>query len=288
MVNLEARYPVKASLYELAKTGVPETDAQYKKRVNVDCRLWITDKLMSPNIRYDIYLPSSDQETRNKVENIINNDEEKNKQFLSLLVLNSFMQPESSNQLQDTKFSNIGAAGAGVTGIEFLSNQFSHWLSQISKDVDIGVNYHAGDQITNQEVEVALSTQLLNDRVTINGNVDVGVENTNGKVANSQTNNIVGDFNLEYKLKENGKLRLKVFNRSNDSYFDKINSPYTQGVGIFYKEDFNSLDELLKNYYKVIFTKKEKVKNDEVETDNNTILYPKSEPIDSTIEARNK
>ncbi|MCK7540550.1 MAG: translocation/assembly module TamB domain-containing protein [Marinilabiliales bacterium] len=55
-----------------------------------------------------------------------------------------------------------------------LSNQLSNWLSQISNDFDIGFNYRPGNEITDQEVEVALSTQLLNNKVTLNGNVDVG------------------------------------------------------------------------------------------------------------------
>ncbi|GAI24311.1 unnamed protein product, partial [marine sediment metagenome] len=61
----------------------------------------------------------------------------------------------------------------GIATSELLSNQLNHWLSQISNDFDIGFNYRPGDEITSNEMEVALSTQLLNDRVTINGNVDV-------------------------------------------------------------------------------------------------------------------
>lgn len=260
-VNLDARYSTKASLYDLLKTGVTETDEQYRKRVNVDCKLAIKDKLMNPSISWDIYLPDCEPEIRNKVDNVINNEEEKSIQFLSLLVLNSFMQPESSSQ-NESRFSNIGAASAGVTGLEFLSNQLSLMLSQINDNVDFGINYHPGDEITKQELELALSTRILNDRVILNGNVDVGVNNdqtqTTTSSSSSQTNNVVGDFSMEYKLKQNGKVRLKAFNRSNESYLDKTLSPYTQGVGIFYHEDFNTFDELFKKYYRLLFTRKKK------------------------------
>ena len=62
-----------------------------------------------------------------------------------------------------------------VTTTEMLSNQLSNWLSQISNDFDIGFVYRPGykQDINPQEVEVALSTQLLNDKVVINGNFDV-------------------------------------------------------------------------------------------------------------------
>jgi hypothetical protein len=270
-VKLEGKYSVNASLYELL------ADEQYNKRIPIDCKLWLTDKLMNPTIQYDIYLPKSDPTTRTIVENAINNDEERSKQFLSLLILNSFM---PNQDLLKNQQSNTGINAAGVTGVEFFSNQISHWLSQISKDFDVGINYHPGDEVTNQEVEVALSTQLLNDRITLNGNVDVGVDNQNNqnKTTTDKTNNIVGDFNLEYKITENGKLKFKVFNRSNDSYFDKLSSPYTQGVGIFYKEDFNSFKELMNKYYQTIFVRKKAENSDLKEnskTNNRTDLWDK-------------
>jgi hypothetical protein len=83
---------------------------------------------------------------------------------------------------------------------------------------------------------VALSTQLLNDKVVLNGNFDVG-----GKQSNTQASNISGDFDIEFKITE--KLRFKVFNRSNDNLFYKT-APYTQGFGIFLRRDFDRLKDL--------------------------------------------
>jgi hypothetical protein len=83
--------------------------------------------------------------------------------------------------------------------------------------------------------------------------VDVGGQQVN---ATSTTSKVIGEGNVEVKITDNGKLRLKAFNRSNQSVISEV-SPYTQGVGIFYKEDFNSFNELLKRYYKMIFTRKE-------------------------------
>ncbi len=125
----------------------------------------------------------------------------------------------------------------GVTTTEMLSNQLSNWLSQISNDFDVGFTYRPGTEISTQEVEVAFSTQILNDKVVINGNFDVG---GNGSTSSS-TSNISGAFDVEYKLTE--KLRLKVFNRANDNILYET-SPYTQGVGIFFRRDFDRLKDL--------------------------------------------
>jgi hypothetical protein len=126
----------------------------------------------------------------------------------------------------------------GVTTTEMLSNQLSNWLSQISNDFDIGFTYRPGNEISTQEVEVALSTQLLNDRVTINGNFDVA-----GQEASSSTKDISGDFDVEVKLTE--KVRLKVFNRSNDNILYET-APYTQGFGFFFRQEFNRFRDIFR------------------------------------------
>jgi hypothetical protein len=254
-IDIKAIYPTKAALYDLFGTELPGEEAgagngesAYKRKTTVYCQLLMTDKLMKPNIKYNIYLPSLDEETRALVNNEINTEEELNKQFISLLVLNRFMPKNSDEVLPISGYSNV----AGVNFSEFLSNQLSNWLSQISSDYDIRVNYRPGfdNQMTNDEVELALSTQLLNDRLSINGNVDV---TTNAAAQSS--NNIVGDFDLDYKITE--KLRLKAYNHSNDKLLTEL-SPYTQGVGVVFKEEFNNLGELWKRYVASLFRKDEK------------------------------
>jgi len=113
-------------------------------------------------------------------------------------------------------------------------------LSQISNDFDIGVSYRPGDNLTSDEIQVALSTQVFDDKVTINGNV--GTSNSQ-----ERANDIVGDVDVNIKLDKKGKLQLKAFTRSNE-YLVYEDSRNTQGIGIFYKEDFNTFSGLFKKY----------------------------------------
>lgn len=161
--------------------------------------------------------------------------------------------PEQTTDNYLTNSASTANLGS-VTTSELLSNQLSHWLSQISDEWDIGVNYRPGDEISKDQVEVALSTQLLNDRVSINGNVGYGGQ------TEAQASDIVGDFNVDVKLNKSGKIRVKAFNESNDKLIYE-DAPYTQGVGIFYREEFNSFSELLRNFWHK-FSKKEKDTND--------------------------
>jgi hypothetical protein len=78
--------------------------------------------------------------------------------------------------------------------------------------------------------------------VRIETNVGVGGGQVNSQTANA--NNIVGDVNLEVKLTDRTKLR--VFNKSNQVDNVTNNSPYTQGVGVFYRREFNTWGQLFK------------------------------------------
>ena len=90
-----------------------------------------------------------------------------------------------------------------------------------------------------------MSTQLFDDKLTVEGNI--------GNTSNSQNaNNVVGDVNVDYKLTEDGKVRVKAFNKANDNSQTTINGAYTQGVGIFYREEFNTIGELYKQYLQTV------------------------------------
>ena len=239
-INLKAIYSLKTSLYNLLMN---DNTPDLKNRIPIDCQIFMTNRLMRPDLRFDIYLPVADEETRSKVSNAISTTDEMTKQFLALLVINNFM-PDPNHATSSTALTTtgLGLASAGVTGSELLSDQLSNWLSQMSKDVDIGFNYRPDNQISGEEYELALSTQILNDRVTIHTNLDyLG----NHPTTTTNTNNIVGDVDVGIKLNQNGKLNLKVFNRSNNIMLYDI-APYTQGVGLSYKEEFNNLSDLLK------------------------------------------
>ncbi len=231
-IDLKALYKVKTSLDGLG----PEMDstANYGRRVYVDCILGLKGKLFDPDIHFSILLPNAGEEIRQMVYSVLDttNEVEMNQQMLSLLVLGSF------------SYNTTATPSLEASSYKLISNQLSNWLSQISKDFDIGINYVPGNQVSDEELEVALSTQLFNDRVSIDGSFGV----TGEKTADNASN-IVGDVNVEVKLTEDGRFRVRAFNRSNvnsayDIYSYDQSSPYTQGVGIFYRKEFNNFAEI--------------------------------------------
>ena len=118
----------------------------------------------------------------------------------------------------------------------------SNWLSKLSSDIDIGLNYRPGDNITSDEIAVALSTELLNNRLVISSNFGV----SQGNEINQNENELIGDVNIEYKLNEDGTFRIRVFSRTNE--YDITNANQTQttsGVGLYYKKEFNNWKEFI-------------------------------------------
>ncbi|MBI9039246.1 MAG: translocation/assembly module TamB domain-containing protein [Bacteroidales bacterium] len=227
-INMKALYKVKTSLAGLGANI--DTTSNYKSRVNVDCILGLKNQLMNPEITSSIKFPNIDEQTAQAIYSILDttNQALMNQQMISLLVLNSFSY-------------NTGDVGSlGVSSLGFISGALSNWLSQISKDFDIGINYTPGDKISEEELQVALSTQLFDDRVSIDGNFGVV-----GDEKSQRTSNIVGDVNVEVKITQDGRLRIRAFNRTNDIDILEDNSPYTQGVGVFYRKEFNSFRDLV-------------------------------------------
>lgn len=212
-------------------------DANRTERVSVEPQLVLSGRLFNPTVEFEINLPDSDEETKTYLRNAISSDEEVSRQFMYLLVMRSFYAEQSSTQYSS---SPAGTTAMATTTVEMISNQFSNWISQINDNFNLGINYQPGSgnkSLNPDEVQLAFETQILDDRVIINGNFDYRSTTTG-----NSTDQLTGDFEAEVKLTE--KVRLKVFNRFNDISSGK--GPYTQGIGIFFKKDFQKLGDLFK------------------------------------------
>ena len=233
-INIVGVYHTKSSLNSLGTELVDST--AITNNVNVDCIIRLSDKLTNPTITFGIDLPNSKEDTRNIVFSVIDttNQAVMAQQVFSLLMLGSFSYTAGSN------ISRFGtSAGYGV-----ITSQLSNMLSQLYEDLDVGINYTPNDNLTNEELEVALSTQLFDDRLIIEGNF--GVIRGNRSDADN-ANNIVGDVDLTFRLTK--RLSLKAYNHTNiknNYYYYSIEnySDFTQGVGISFSQSFDSLKEV--------------------------------------------
>ncbi|MCB9171089.1 MAG: translocation/assembly module TamB [Flavobacteriales bacterium] len=233
---LDAVYRLRAPLYDIIPDERTDT---YTKRVPVEVLMHLTDRLENPDIGFDIRLPSVDEGTRTQVNSLLSDKDELDRQAFALIVLNRFLPVDRFGQGDAS--ASTGSNVVGTTGSELLSNQVSNWLSQLSNDVDLGVNYRPGDALTQDELELAVSTQLFKERLLLSTNVGVQY----GTRSSAQSNSLVGDFSLEYLLTDDGKLRLKAFSQSNDRNLNQVDqAATTQGAGLTYREEFDDARDL--------------------------------------------
>lgn len=239
-LDLSAIYAIRTPLMPI----MIESPELYRSRELVNVVMALGGKLTTPTIGFEIELPQATENERTQLASAVSSINQLNQQVFSLLILNRFLAIAAPDQAGTGVVSGM-AAFTNASTSEFISNQLSGWLSEISNEFDIGLNYRPGDEITNQEIAVALSTQLFDERLLVSGSF--GVTNATEAQYTDGQSGILGDFLLEYMLTPDGKIRLKVFNETNPyEVFSTSTSMYTQGVGLIYQEDFNTIDEFFR------------------------------------------
>lgn len=239
-LNVRAVYKARAAL-----SGIPELSVfeEYAGRsIPVECIIQLKNNLYNPDIGFGIRLPDAEDELKQRIFAAIDttNDVVMTQQMVSLLLMKSFSFSGNTNL----------AGSVGASSIEMLTSQLSGMLSQLSKDIDIGLNYRTGDAMTSEALEVALSTHLFDDRVTIDGNF--GITNSN---STQNTNNIVGDVTVDVKITRDGRFRVKAYNKSNNPFEASFyNADYKQGVGVYYRYEFDRFSEILRRKRKKAVT----------------------------------
>ncbi len=238
-MQVNAIYNLTANLGDLDQELLRESS---RANVPVNCVLNLDGMLRNPSISFAIELPSSNEELQRQVRSFIDTEDMMTRQVVYLLVLNKFYTPDyTSNTGQ--RSSEFSAAASSA-----ISSQLSSILNSITDKVQIGTNIRSGQYgfTEDTEVEMLLSSQLLDNRLIFNGNF--GYRNS----LMQQRNVFVGEFDLEYKLTRSGEVRLKAYNHANDMYQSLKQSLTTQGVGIMYKKDFSNLFDLFLRKRRII------------------------------------
>lgn len=214
----------------------------YRRSTRIFCELNLSGKLLDPTLGFDLSLPDADENARSLVRSVLNSREEVNRQVFALLLLGNFLPPENIGTR--TAGGSLAASGLGGNSLSLVSGQINNWLGNFTRDVNVNLEYQAGDQTSNQadRVTVGLQGQLFNDRVIIDGDLGVGARASGPKSQNP----VMGNVTVEVKATNDGRLRIRAFNRSNEFNLLKNSVPYTQGVGLSYRREFDTWKELFR------------------------------------------
>jgi len=201
-------------------------------RNTVNCGINISDRLKNPNLKFSIDVADLSPSVKSRVEGALSTEDKVQKQFLSLILSNSFIPDEQSGIFNNESllYSNMS---------EIMAGQLNNILQKLDIPVDLGLKYLPGSNGAGI-FDVAVSTQLFNNRVVVNGNFG------NRQYNSVSTNDVVGDLDIEVKLDKSGAVRLTLFSHSADKYTNYLDNSQRSGIGVAYQRDFNSFRELFK------------------------------------------
>jgi hypothetical protein len=191
--------------------------------------------ITNPDPDFNINFPNVSSVLKSEIETKLNDKDIRQTQALYLISTGSFLSPEGLNQAQVTNslYEKAGALFGDLFHDESGKFQLGFDYSQAERNALNPINGRVGVNITSK----------INERITINGKVGVPT----GGVTESA---IIGNFEAQYRVNEDGTLNLRLFNRENDINYIGQGIGYTQGVGISYEVSFDTFNELITKIFK--------------------------------------
>ena len=229
-LDLDATYEAKASIEALLADK-----SSVSNRRTVLCGINIRDRLSNPTVKFSIDVPDLEASVKSRVEGALNTEDKIQKQFLSLLLSNNFLPDEQGGIVNNTSilYSNVS---------EMMANQINNVFTKLDIPLDLGLNYQQTDMGTNL-FDVALSTQLWNNRIIIGGTLGNKQNNY------SRSTTLFGDFDIEMKVNRTGTFRVKAFSHSADQYSIYLDNAQRNGFGLTWQQEFDTFPEWFKRLF---------------------------------------
>lgn len=230
-LNLEAVYKVVGG----ANPAVLIDNPSFNKKVDTEVVIGVRGSLTNPQPDFDIIFPNVSSSLKSEIQTKLDDKDARQTQALYLLSTGSFLSPEgvNQNQLSNNLF-------------EKASSLFRDIFSGKNDKISIAPEYVVADRTPGQQTDgrfgVTVSSKI-NDRITVNGKVGVPV----GGITETA---IVGDLEVQYRVNDDGTLNVRVFNKENDVTYIGQGIGYTQGIGMSYEVDFDTLKELVNKIFK--------------------------------------
>lgn len=258
ILDLKTYYKVNANISTV--TGDNFTSGASHQEIL--CYLELHESLLKPSIGFNIEAPRASESEKSIINRIKSDPDELNRQFFSLLLWKSF-QPLAGQ-----------AGNTSSAALDLVSNQINSLLAKVSTDYKLNVNMNSDQLSGDNSYEFGISKGFLDDRLILSGSF--GVENQKANETNQSS--LIGDVNLEYLLNQSGTFRINIFNESNDQ--STIQSAkqglFTQGIGLYYKEDFSSFKDFKAIQYFLDIFRKKKNKRYPIKRKRKQVPVPKS------------
>ena len=263
-INITASYVVNASPIDLVQqdlSGRSQDEInRYKQKLPFHVNLRMTGELLKPVLKFEITLPASVlaawPEVDTRLQQIQSNESEVNKQVFALLLLNRFVQENPFTTA--TPASDVGLM-ARQSVSTLLTDQLNALAGSLIKGVDLSFDmnsdqsFYTGQAQTQTELNVAVSKNLFNDRVSVKVGSNFQLEDV---LPGQSAANIAGDISVDYRLSKDGRYSLRAYRK--DQYNTIVEGQVVEtGLSFILTFDYNTFKEL----FQKTATKKQQRRN---------------------------
>lgn len=244
-INLTAYYQQRTSVGPLYNAAGRSGDDE---RVLAQADMLIKGTLEQPDITFDLNFPQNPY-IKDQLQSYLSDINNVNQQALSLIVRRSFT-PNSTSEIGREVNNTLLSAGT-----EIAFNQLNNIISE-----SLNVNFF--DLNIRSFNDASASVRLLNDRLILTG----GITDRTNYQANDLTffrEGITTDAELTYRLRKDGNLILRAYNRPyTRNFLIRMNEgEYISAFGLVYRQEFNSFNEFWRKMWNWGYRKEQKPKD---------------------------
>ncbi len=244
-LRLTALYPTRASALGLMSSANSGAASEGLRRMlDWEVVMNIEGELESPEIGFDLRLSQNSRGSMagaidSRLMQLRENESELNKQVFALMVFNTFISEGGSG----TGGSDAMANQARNSASQMLSQQLNNLSDQLVKGVELNFDLqsYGSEGATETDLSVDLSKTLFDDRVVVRVGSTVALEQNNPMADQSQQ--LMTNFIVEYKITEDGRYRLKAF-RKTDVEDILVGRITRTGVGVLFRRAFDRGNEV--------------------------------------------
>ena len=240
IMDINAYYLESVSLQSLqTNQNAALEDPAMRRRFPLKVLMNLKGQLLSPEITFNFDFAEFPTEGNiqtyiSAFQNRIANDEqEKNRQVFSVIMMRS-LSPEG----QFSGVSNIATSNLS----QLLSSQLNSFIAQVDQNLEVDIDLANLDQNALETFQLRVAYTFLDGRLRVSR--DGGFTDLQG---NADLNSIAGDWQAEYLVTQDGRYRVRVYNRNNFNTFTSLSlarNVATYGVSVSQNLSFNSFGEL--------------------------------------------
>jgi translocation and assembly module TamB len=247
-MDIKARYISESASYPLVANATGALSEVERNRLQAplpyEVLINIQGEVKKPDITFGLDLDRSYRNSYPQVNDQLDrladatHADERNRQVFGLLVLNSFIQDESSGGAPSSGIAT-SAARSSVNGL--LTDQMNKLTGRFIKGVDIQLGVNTVDQSAGNDVyqrtsvDYKVSKSFLNKRLSFEVGGSVGVNEQELSVSNVSSTR-AAQYAILYDLTRDGRFRLRGFY---ENAFDLYDGEITDsGIALMYTREF--------------------------------------------------